>query len=384
VRTNVCFASLLAVLTVTFMAGAQEGGEAETPTRVPARALERENPEYPESALSQGREGWVTVSFVISTTGDVIEPMIEASSGGAAFEQAALRAVEGWKYAPATQDGVPVEQAMVKTVLRFSLEAGRGPEGPSREFVRNYQRLVQLVDGQDFSSAAALLAEMEADRGLNRFETAWFWWAKYVYLSRTSPTDVAEARRVLERAVGFEEQHLSMPQFVAALERLVVLQAQALDFASAIAAFERLRDTVAGFETRRGEVGLEPSPAYAQSVATLQPSYDAMLKLADGAAPLVMSGSVGEFDYWVHDILRRSFSVADIKGRLDTLDIRCERGTRRYDSVPIDSIWYVPDKWGTCGVYLKGEPGTTFAFREYPNSAVPPAAIDVSQRAAGR
>jgi hypothetical protein len=306
--------------------------------------------------------------------------MIEASSGGKPFEDAALAAVERWKYAPATQDGIPVEQAMTKTVLTFQLASGPGPAGPSREFARNYQRLVELIDGEDFSAAAALLAEMETDGGLNRFETAWFWWAKYVYLSRTNPTDVAEARRTLERAVGFDEQYLSVPQFVAALERLVVLQARALDLVPAMATFERLRDTVAELERLAQERAMPPPTTYLQSVANLQSSYDEMRKLADSSQGLTMNGSVGEFDYWVHDLLRRSFSVSDIKGRLDGLDIRCERGTRRYDTVSIDTIWHVPDKWGTCGVYLKGNPGTTFAFREYPRSTVPATAIDVSQR----
>ncbi len=239
--------------------------------------------------------------------------------------------------------------------------------------MRNYQQLVRLVDGQDFQGAGVLLAAMEADQRLNRYETAWLWWAKYVYLSRTGSSDVAEMRRALERAVGSEDDmYLSMDQFVAAAERLVVLHAQALDIASAIAMFERLRDTEAARASR----------SYAQSVASLQPSYEAMLELVKSEALLVMNGSVGEFDYWVHDLLRPSFSVAEIKGRLEALDIRCERGTRRYDSVPIDTVWRVPETWGTCGVYLKGEPGTTFAFREYPHSYAPAAAVDVGVRRA--
>jgi hypothetical protein len=196
------------------------------------------------------------------------------------------------------------------------------------------------------------------------------WWAKYVYLSRASSADFAEMRRALERAVGFEDMYLSPDQFVAAAERLVVLHAQALDIASAIATFERLRDTA---EARK-------SRSYEQSIANLQPSYEAMLEVVNGEQPLATNGSVGEWDYWVHDLLRRSFAVADIKGRLDALDIRCDRGTRRYDSVPIDTVWHVPENWGPCGIYLKGEPGTTFAFREYPRSYASSAAVDVGVR----
>jgi TonB family protein len=365
--------SLLTFMAVAFVATSQDFGEAES-VYVPAQPLDRVAPDYPARAAARGTEGWVMLSFVISATGDVLEPMIEESSGGEPFERAALRAVERWKYVPATEDGKPVEQAMVNSIIRFELE-GRGgrasrAERASKDFVENYQELVRLVNGQDFQAAGALLAEMEADEGFNRYETAWFWWAKYVYLSRASSTDVAEMRRALERAIGFEDVYLLPDHFVSAAERLVVLHAQAFDIASAIATFERLRDAAEARVSRNHE----------QSVANLKPSYEAMLELVNGEQSLVMNGAVGEFDYWVHDLLRRSFAVAEIKGRLDALDIRCERGTRRYDSVPSDTVWRVPEAWGTCGVYLKGEPGTTFAFREYPRSYASPAAVDVGAR----
>lgn len=29
-------------------------------------------------------------------------------------------------------------------------------------------------------------------------------------------------------------------------------------------------------------------------------------------------------------------------------------------------VWAVPSEWGECGVYVKGDPGTTFDFIEHP------------------
>jgi TonB family protein len=385
-----CFAAGSAAVAQEVEEVAQEAAQPEASADVEVTPVSRVNPEYPSGPLAQGREGWVELSFVISETGDVIEPMIEQSSGGEPFERAALRAVQEWKYLPATEDGVPVERA-VKTIIRFQLEGGGGGgqvrgeyvERASAAFVKNYRQLVRLVDGQDFEGAAALLATMEAEQRLSRYETAFLWWAKYVYLSRTSSSDLAQMRRALERAVGGEDDmYLSMDQFVAAAERLVVLHAQAADIAAAMATFERLRDTVAEFAEDRATAGLRAVPSYTQSVAALQPAYEAMQELVNSDRLMAMNGSVGEFDYWVHDLLRRSFSLADIQGRLDALDIRCERGRRRYDSIPVDTVWRVPEEWGTCGVYVKGESGTTFAFREYPRSYVHAASVDVSQRGA--
>jgi len=183
---------------------------------------------------------------------------------------------------------------------------------------------------------------------------------KYVYLATAGSTDTDEMRRCLQRAVGYDDEYLTPDLFVSAAERLVVLQAQALDVAAAIAAFERLRDA----KTARR------SDNYEAAVANLQPSYERMLELVKGEQPLVTEARVGQFDYWVHDLLRRSFGVADVAGRLDVLDIRCDRGTRRYGDVPAGVVWTIPESWGKCGVYMKGEPGTTFTFHEYPRSFV--------------
>jgi hypothetical protein len=298
--------------------------------------------------------------------------MIEDSSGVEAFEHAALRAVSGWKYVPATEDGEAVEQAMVKTRIQFQLQGGA--QGASSTFASKFRRIARLVEEGKFAEAEPLITELEFGERANLYEDAWFWWTKYVYLSASGSSDTAEMRRCLQRAIGYEQEYLAPGQFVAAAERLVVLHAQSLDIASAIAAFERLRDAKTA----------QRADGYEQAVANLQPAYDRLLEIVKGEQLLVTKGQVGEFDYWVHDLLRRSFAVADIVGRLDVLDIRCDRGTRRYNAVPIDTIWTVPKSWGDCGAYIKGEPGSTFAFHEYPTSFTPTASVEVGQTSPSR
>ena len=115
--------------------------------------------------------------------------------------------------------------------------------------MKNYRELVRLVDGQDFAGAGALLATMEAEERLNRYETAFLWWAKYVTtLGESARSDLAQMRRALERAVSSEEAcTCRMVVRSRAAERLVVLHAQASDIAAAMAMFERLRDKAAEF-----------------------------------------------------------------------------------------------------------------------------------------
>ena len=78
-------------------------------------------PVYPARALSRGLEGFVDLSFTVTTTGTVKDPIIIQSTSSL-FERAAVRAVLKFKYKPRVVDGVPVEVPGVKTRISFMLE----------------------------------------------------------------------------------------------------------------------------------------------------------------------------------------------------------------------------------------------------------------------
>ena len=78
-------------------------------------------PVYPARALSRGLEGFVDLSFTVTTTGTVKDPVVIQSTSSL-FERAATRAVLKFKYKPRVVDGVPVEVPGVKTRISFQLE----------------------------------------------------------------------------------------------------------------------------------------------------------------------------------------------------------------------------------------------------------------------
>ena len=78
-------------------------------------------PVYPARALSRGLEGFVDLSFTVTTAGTVKDPVVLQSTSSL-FERAALRAVLKFKYKPRVVDGVPVEVPGVKTRISFQLE----------------------------------------------------------------------------------------------------------------------------------------------------------------------------------------------------------------------------------------------------------------------
>ena len=78
-------------------------------------------PVYPARALSRGLEGYVDMSFTVTTTGTVRDPIVMYSTSSL-FERAAIRAVLKFKYKPRVVDGQPVEVAGVKTRITFKIE----------------------------------------------------------------------------------------------------------------------------------------------------------------------------------------------------------------------------------------------------------------------
>ena len=78
-------------------------------------------PVYPARALSRGLEGYVDLSFTVTGTGTVRDPVIMFSTSSL-FERAALRAVLKFKYKPRVVDGVPVDVPNVKTRISFQIE----------------------------------------------------------------------------------------------------------------------------------------------------------------------------------------------------------------------------------------------------------------------
>lgn len=78
-------------------------------------------PVYPARALSRGIEGYVDMSFTVTLTGTVRDPIVLFSTSSL-FERAATRAVLKFKYKPRVVDGIPVDVSGVKTRITFLIE----------------------------------------------------------------------------------------------------------------------------------------------------------------------------------------------------------------------------------------------------------------------
>ena len=342
---------------VTLVAAAPLTGLPQTPTSgaagsyVPAKPIERLAPDYPEKELRARSEGWVMVSFVVAPTGKVVDAMVEDSSGNTAIEEAALKGVMRWRFEPALLNGHAVESGITRTRISMALDYS---DGASWDFRKKYREFVTFIDAHDHASAERLLLQLEHLPHINLYEDAWLWWSRYLYLDAVQSTDDSAKLAALERALGHEIDYLEPNLLVEAARRIYLMYAENLDLSSAIKTFERLRDSKVAQRSR----------FHQPVMAALKPSYDTMIAAAHGEQLLRTNAEISRHHYWVHYILRRSFSIDGIAGRLDTIDIRCARGMKRYPAVVEKIIWSVPADWGDCGVYVSGEPGAKFVFQE--------------------
>ncbi len=89
---------------------------------VSANSLKRTRtvqPVYPESARKKGIEGWVELAFTVTPNGTVEDVEVRNASPANVFEDAATRAIRGWRFEPVERNGEKVAQrAMVR--LRFA------------------------------------------------------------------------------------------------------------------------------------------------------------------------------------------------------------------------------------------------------------------------
>ncbi|HEY0488488.1 MAG TPA: energy transducer TonB [Telluria sp.] len=76
--------------------------------------------EYPKTSLMNEEQGAVTMSFLVSQDGKVLESKVEKSSGHRNLDRAAIKAISACKFKPGTKDGA-VAQTWTKVDYVWSL-----------------------------------------------------------------------------------------------------------------------------------------------------------------------------------------------------------------------------------------------------------------------
>jgi periplasmic protein TonB len=93
-----------------------------TAARADANYLNNPPPQYPASAMRQGLQGTVHLRVLVKPDGSAGSIALEKSSGKKVLDDAALAAVQNWKFVPAKRGEQPIE-GWVSFPIEFNLES---------------------------------------------------------------------------------------------------------------------------------------------------------------------------------------------------------------------------------------------------------------------
>jgi len=87
----------------------------------PPRILRKIDPLYPFAAKRKNIQGSVTLRFIVTKEGTVVEPSVVKSEPPEIFDSSALKAIIRWRFKPAIKDGKAVDVIIIAP-LKFKLQ----------------------------------------------------------------------------------------------------------------------------------------------------------------------------------------------------------------------------------------------------------------------
>lgn len=314
----------------------------------PAEPIKRVNPTYPKTAAINGYEGWAKVSYIVDEQGNVVDPVVESFGGHKGFKRSTINAVKKWKFTPAMKDGKPTQSCHNEVHMSFLLEDHLGARA---SFIKRYRKVQEAINANDLNTAEKLIKELHGSKQKNRYENA-FKWSLDANLARLKGDDQRELNSLIQlvsSAVTFSSQsNVFNDDYMAYIyQRLFILNTNAGFFAYALDQAEKL----AAFEGQEARY---------QQILPMVEKLNATIASGDN---IFVAMNIDEQGKQAHRLVRSKFAFSDIKGDIDTVEVRCDTH-REVFTVAEDNIWNIPESWGECRLMVEGDEGTTFNLVE--------------------
>ena len=314
----------------------------------PAKVLDRIHPKYPPIAARIGAEGWVQMSYVIDTEGNVVDPVIEDFGGNKRFKASALRAIKRWKFDPAVKDGQPTEQCHQSVQFDFTLS---GNTGATRRFITDYKEAEALFGSQDYTAADKIVQKLHNNKNNNRYENAWLWSldAKIAEKLKQHKRETNAIKRTIASSQSHDKDKQTFDDaYIAYMhQRLFALQASFSHYALALKTLEKIK-------------GFPNADALIVPLASIIKHIDDALASKEN---LFIRANLNKDGGFFHTLIRNNFGFANVNGQVDTVEVRCESRREKF-TVAEDHIWNIPASWGSCQVFVKGEKDASFELVE--------------------
>ena len=299
-------------------------------------------------AVGAGTEGLHRVRVTVKADGSAADVEVLGGFTNSQARNFLVQMVRAWTFVPGSVDGQPVDFFNQEYVIRnylaeellLSEEANTKlaeigtlvAEGDHDKALRETRRLIDrdAVTVLDYTIAHEIMTD--------------------IYMAMDMPFEALEASQVatMSRVNLLGEKEYLLPEQVLeqALRKrlLLALAVQQLAEADRVTAILD-EDLAIGADDPVREVALQ---------------LDAALASTD---PLVSQAKIVDKS-WSYQPARRIFTVADLDGRLQDIQVRCQRGNIELDyEEGVD--WTIPDSLGDCSLDFNGRKGTRFTIYEF-------------------
>lgn len=337
--------SLTFFLTTAVLATESEPVSRLVESYTSAKTLERVEPKFPRRAARKASDGWVQLSYVIDTEGNVKDVVPLNNVGDSAFIDAAMTAVKQWKFEPAIANGEAIEQCDNMLQMDFMLSNGAGV---SRKFNTLMSNGRSALSEGNLEGVKTELDKMDSMKRINMTEVFWRNHLAISLYNQTGEQDkkhqaVVKARSSLH-AINLEgDQKTKLHSYL--LQEEFAYLANHRFFASALHTFDKLN-----------EVDPKTADLYLAGLKKVE-------TMIAGSEPIFVEAEINDSGRWNYYLARRAFTLSEIDGRLDKLEIRCSRKFRSF-TISEQSQWKIPESWGKCNIHVLGEENSKFKLVE--------------------
>lgn len=180
--------------------------------------------DYPGEAVSRHMEGWVLTSFIVLPDGTTADIEVLERSTPRVFDASAVEAVSRLRYAPAIQDGVPVEAPAQLQVI-FYKKGEENRNHVSRFFMRRMTGAMRAMADQDMAGAKKRIDKLADMSRMTLAEDSYYHALLATYHSEMGEPEAAA--RHIDRALMVAEHALDRKSHRQLLLRAVELRAAA-------------------------------------------------------------------------------------------------------------------------------------------------------------
>jgi len=343
-----CFSSLLLPCT----SFAETSQHLSTITN--AKVAKRVTPHYPAKLIRGNIEGWARASYIVETDGSVSNVIITDSSGYKSFERETIRAIKGWTFIPAQENGKAIQQCHNNIQMDFTMADEDG--GVSRKFLSKYKKAKKALEAKDFKLAQAQLVKLENHKQRRLSENVY---SKLLKADYAKAIDDKSLQLLSLSGIGLKNKKIINPeQEFSILKQKFILKVQLNLYKSALATYKKLEK-------------LELAKPY---LAKFQKIKQQIEDFIASDSEIVITGDIKENYAWNHSLARNSFTLTNIQGSLNKLDVRCANKRHVY-SVEENNTWNIPSSWKSCSLYIYGADNTKFTLVEHAKNIQTTAAI---------